>query len=561
MKRFDDIKKNSRYFYSYCLVATILVLITLGCNSLSESAQPATSSSRAGMDNQNQSSERRSFGVIKKQKENPSSSEAFTPVSNNLETNYNSSQQAPSDSSLSISPRKPIPRDVITLLYRKKDPTAPGRQDPTCRRVTDALEKELLDRQYKIPSTPVEVLRKIDRSPGIVICFSPDAGFSMTYSLYSTVRPDPGAGISVAEVAIHAKVYVGSSVLCVETGRGTVRFRDSGQQGEYGKQRGMEEASQRAAANLVKRVDSRLKNLSDEQIQDYADIMEPHPWPAVSPSETEPLAPPESIYLLVAGIWDYRHVSSLCGFHVNSLPGVKNDIRDIQSSFRKIGVAQNHIKVLENQSATAANLRKTIVSLANNVGSDDLLVLYISGHGVQVESKMEGMSMPVLYNFSLKNQDAAPDFSEILEAMTQSAANRFLMIADTCHSGGAASVLTSVVITSRGVQLSKAKGSPSPQKMISQIDTNRNIAVLASSRLEEVSWEDSGNGLFTKYLNRALIEARPEEVVGEIVKNRIAKPVIEESQLKCARQPRDCPTGQQTPTLGFSGLGSMIRIR
>jgi len=549
MRLFVRVSNQTRLSWFFCLAAVmslIVLIATVGCNPLpTDPRSPAVNAKNIN-----------SSGGIKKI--DPGSSQmpgsvvpAIMPAPESTSpTNLNSR-------------RSTIPRDTITLLFRKEDAKDPSRLDSTSRAATAALERELLQRRYKIPPTSPDLLKKLDRSPDVVVCFAPDAGFSMTYSVYKNLRPDPGVNTYAAEVAIRARVFVGANVLSVEEGRGTVRFSGTGQLYEYGERRAMERAAERAAVSLVNRVDARLKNLSSEQIAEYAYLESPqggYPDNAVMPppSGVPPLTPPAEVHGLIIGVSDYSHTSLASG-SFPELKGVAEDVRNIEHTFvADLGIAPNRIKVLKNQDATAARVRAEIASMAQAAGPNDLLVIYIAGHGQQANFKRVGMSMPILYDYSSKNQESAPDFFELLARVTQSAANRFVMIVDTCHAGGAVSVLTTVVFTSRGVQLSNASGAPSPQMVLSELDWTRNIAVLASARFEEFALERSGGGLFTYYLAKGLKEARKEEVLRDIVEKRVAEPVIRESRQLCS--PAVCPTGQQTPTLGFTGGGDMIRF-
>ena len=154
----------------------------------------------------------------------------------------------------------------FVMLYRKETDGAPGRLDPTIQATSLALEHEFLNRQYQIAQPSAEALRAMDQGPGVVVTFAPDAGMSMIYSVYSSMRPQPGTDVGIAEVRIEARVFVGATLLSAETGRGQIQTRtDAAYQG-YGERRGYEIAAQQAATELAEHVDARLKTLSPEQI-------------------------------------------------------------------------------------------------------------------------------------------------------------------------------------------------------------------------------------------------------------------------------------------------------
>ncbi|BBO86013.1 hypothetical protein DSCO28_65790 [Desulfosarcina ovata subsp. sediminis] len=546
MSLFIGVGTRTRRFLFCCLTTLALLMTAMGCNTVSTKPQlPAVG---ASIDN-----------AANTRTIDSASSRTITP-----EYTVETSAPEPPPSSTVSSYRSPIPTDTITLLFRKEEDKAPKRLDPTSLAATAALERALLQRNYKIPPVSPDLLRKLDRSPNVVVCFAPDAGFSMTYAIQKSLRPDPGVNTYAAEVAIRARVFVGAGMLSVEEGRGTIRFSGNGQQRDYGERRAMELAAERAANSLVKRVVARLKSLTPIQIWEYADLQFDQATITGDevlppPSGEAPLPSPAQVHVLVIGVSDYRNASRLNHANYHNLNGVTVDMQNIANTFAELGIARNRINLLKDRDATAANVRAGIDAMARTAGPDDLLVLYISGHGMQANFKKEGMSLPVLYDFSMQNRESAPDFTELLERMTQSAADRFVMIVDTCHSGGAVSDLTTVVLSSQGAQLSKTKGAPSPGMVIRALDTTRNIAVLAASRLKEYSLETAdGGGLFTKHLVKGLKSAHENEVLRDIVEKRVAEPVISTSREECNKHPGKCPTGQQTPVFGFSGGGDMI---
>ncbi|WP_321419138.1 caspase family protein [uncultured Desulfobacter sp.] len=555
MTLFSSKPKPIRFKGCRCLAVLLILMFLAGC----VAAGPATSSSPGISSSDN------SRAIVRKEKHAAPPASATDSKPNQAAT---SEPVAPPDSNSSNSGSSnagshqlSIPRDKIVLLFHREDENAPSRKEAVSQDTARALENTLLGRGYKILPIPPDVQRKLDRARNKnILCFAPDAGLSMTYSIYKNRRPDPGVNIYAAEVSIRARIFVGAGLLATEKGRGVVRFKDTGKEGGYGERRAMEVAADRAAKILVKRIDARLKSLSDEELMVYVEPLPDPVTPVPPPSGSLPLPTSGNTHVLIVGVSDYSNVSRVSQQHVNNLNGVNKDLKNIEQTFMALNIPKNRIKVLKNQRATAANVRAAITAMSRAAGPDDLLILYIAGHGMQAPEKKEGMSIPIFYDFNLQATASAPDFSELLDLVSgQSAANRFIMIADTCHSGGAASILPTVVVTSRGVRLSKAAGSPSPGIILREINMSRDIAVLSSAGYEEVAWEHQGTGgLFTYYLAKGLRNAGPKEVLREIVENRVAGPVIRESKKMCSSA--TCPTGQQTPTLGFSGHGDMIQL-
>jgi hypothetical protein len=513
-----------------------------------------------------------------------------------------------------------IPTDVMTILYRKEAPEAPSRLDPTIQAATRSLEKELINRNYRIQQTPPDVLKALDKSANVIVTFAPDAGLSMVFSVYRNLRPDPGVNVAAAEVAISARVFVGSSLLSVEEGRSVMRTNVDDKVKEFGERRAMELAAERAASSLVSQIDKRLRSLSPEQIASYAEISDvdstqiidlpappappapvaaPTPAPGAQPTVTLPAKPPVASlpapaptpgapaqpyivvpptvpgatpmerpaqrHAILIGVSDYSYVRQINRGSANDLPGVPTDINNVKATFGRLGFEPQNISVLFNRDATIAQVRSTIDRVAAKAGPNDLIAIYISGHGSPVDGKRQGMAMPIFYDFSMAQRNSAPDFQELLDMLTRSPADRFVMILDTCHSGGAALNQAVVVISARGASIGKSNGGASTGLLSRTVNGSRNVAILAASRPDESAIDGgaAGGGLFTRFLTRGLLAAPGQDVLRDVIERRVAPPVIDESRRTCegwARQGNPCATGQQTPTLGFSGRGDMIRM-
>ena len=148
----------------------------------------------------------------------------------------------------------------------------------------------------------------------------------------------------------------------------------------------------------------------------------------------------------------------------------------------------NQIAILVDESATRANIIKTMRQYFLKADANDVVMLYYSGHG------LEGCFLPVDYdgyNNKLRHEEVKQIFNE-------SKAKHKLCIADACHSGS----------LNLGEGLA-AKG-PAPvtlQRYYQAFeDADGGIALLMSSKAEELSLEDQGlrQGVFTYYILRGL---------------------------------------------------------
>ncbi len=144
------------------------------------------------------------------------------------------------------------------------------------------------------------------------------------------------------------------------------------------------------------------------------------------------------------------------------------------------------ITVLVDEAATRENILRTMREYFLRADANDVVLFYFSGHG------LEGCFLPVDfdgYNNKLRHE-------EIKQILLQSKAKHKLCIADACHSG----------TLNYGLA---AKG-PAPLSLDKYYqafeESNGGVALLMSSKAEELSLEDHGlrQGVFTYYLLRGL---------------------------------------------------------
>ena len=138
------------------------------------------------------------------------------------------------------------------------------------------------------------------------------------------------------------------------------------------------------------------------------------------------------------------------------------------------------------EAATRTNVLKTMRQYFLKADANDVVLFYFSGHG------LEGCFLPVDFdgfNNKLRHE-------EIKQVLMQSKAKHKLCIADACHSG-----TLSYGLAAKGpTRASIAKYYQAFE------DSNGGVALLMSSKAEELSLEDHGlrQGVFTYYLLRGL---------------------------------------------------------
>jgi hypothetical protein len=185
----------------------------------------------------------------------------------------------------------------------------------------------------------------------------------------------------------------------------------------------------------------------------------------------------------------------------------------------------NQITMLLDERATRANIVNAMQQYLLRADANDVVLFYFSGHG------LAGSFLPV--DFDGYNNKLRHD--EVRQILLKSKAKHKLCIADACHSGS----------LTYGNSL-VAKG-PVPVTLDRYYqafeETDGGIALLMSSKAEELSLEDHGlrQGVFTYYLMKGL--------KGEADADRNQLIDIQEIYQYVFKQVRTYTSGIQTPVL------------
>jgi hypothetical protein len=476
----------------------------------------------------------------------------------------------------------------LVMLYRKETDTAPNRLDPTIQATSLALEHEFLNRHFLITQASPDALRAMDQGPDVIVTFAPDAGMSMIYSVYSDVRPEAGTDVGIAEIRIEARIFIGSTLLSAESGRGQMQTKIDPSVAAYGMRRAYELAAQDAAVDLADRVEARLRTLTADDIVNMVGGDETTttsfsfaaPSPAAgsaagtasnaaasnAPSNASSNASADPViakrWLLAVGVGDYSKVSGVDGegTHANDLPGTATDVDNVQATMKSLGFDDASIIKLFDQTATTKGVTAALDRLSQSVQLSDELVFYMSGHGVEQNFHKAGSTMPVLYDTNLRDQSSPPlDFAELVRRIARIPAKQIVLILDTCHSGGATTSFTTVTISARGVQVSKTSGAPDLGQVLRQISATRgDMAVMSAAKTDETAIDLGAGrgGLFTSNLLKGLHETRGRTPLQDVYNSFVLPPVL----AFCAKSVPNAPPCQQTPVLGYDGAGNMIRI-
>lgn len=148
----------------------------------------------------------------------------------------------------------------------------------------------------------------------------------------------------------------------------------------------------------------------------------------------------------------------------------------------------NQIEIMVDEAATRENILRSMRKYFLKADENDVVMLYFSGHG------LEGCFLPVDYdgyNNKLRHE-------EIRQIFKESKAKHKICIADACHSG---------TLDYSGTLASKGPSPVSLERYYQAFeDSDGGIALLMSSKAEELSLEDHGlrQGVFTYYILRGM---------------------------------------------------------
>ena len=204
----------------------------------------------------------------------------------------------------------------------------------------------------------------------------------------------------------------------------------------------------------------------------------------------------------------------------------------------------SHVIHLENEAATLKGIREGLGKLRVEAKPDDLIVLYLSGHGSSRDVDPNGVSYIITHDTDL--QDAATLYATSLQMIDlvqeinrERKARQVVLILDTCYSGDALTNPnnTAAYSGSRGFVMvgnndppADAPASASFSAAFDNLKIGYGRAVITASRANEQSWESATlqNGYFTHYLLQVLEEGHGEAKLEDVfaqVRTRVSSHV------------------------------------
>lgn len=261
--------------------------------------------------------------------------------------------------------------------------------------------------------------------------------------------------------------------------------------------------------------DPAMLAMTMENVRDFSPVALGQPTDPFS----SPLGRPASPYVrqkwaLIVGVGKFTDQT------VPALKYTGKDATDLSTLLRdpKVGrFPSENVRVLIDEQATLQAIRDGLGWLRENAQPDDLVLIYISSHGSPREMDKLGVSYVLTHDTDSRNKLYSTSYQmvDLVQVMSRDlAAQRVVLLMDTCHSG-AATKPSSVLAGAKSLVAEAAESiNPAFQNLRSALGR----AVMVSSRAEETSWESDSlkNGIFTHCLMDGIQKDKGLGKLGEI---------------------------------------------
>jgi len=182
----------------------------------------------------------------------------------------------------------------------------------------------------------------------------------------------------------------------------------------------------------------------------------------------------------------------------DTLPGIELDVNQIKKLLESRGF---HVKVLFNQHATLANVKKAL-NAYRNLSANDSFFFYASSHGTQIKDlngdETDGLDEAyVLYdvNHNISNEHGLL-IDDHLDSMLAVIPAKKVMVADACHSGTMYKSFTRNAKT-KSVKIASNFKFVNKDSVSGPIQKPKNLVVFGASSDNQKSVATSSGSLFT----------------------------------------------------------------
>jgi hypothetical protein len=196
-----------------------------------------------------------------------------------------------------------------------------------------------------------------------------------------------------------------------------------------------------------------------------------------------------STYVLSIGINTYRHL--------RALQKATSDAHDVVEAIKAGNTGNISSTVLVDTEATKQAICTQLDRLARDVGEDDLVIIFFSGHGTQLQGGFwPGEYLCPVEMTPIHPTSTAISYAEWTIALQSIRAGRLVVLLDACHAGGIGEVKGAHSTYKNGLSVNKYE----------RWSYGKGRYILASSTPDEpsVEFSEMRNGLFTHCLLEGL---------------------------------------------------------
>jgi hypothetical protein len=190
-----------------------------------------------------------------------------------------------------------------------------------------------------------------------------------------------------------------------------------------------------------------------QQLQNWKPEVVTTPWDG-RPSDTAR----STLHVLTVGVSQYPRDSGFdkLPYAVPSAKAIEGFFREQQASPKKPYAAVRVWDGLYDPDATREKLRQRFSEMAKEVGEDDVVLLYLAGHG-KVSVGEEMFYFVPVDGREADLRDTGVSTAIIAEALRNLPARRIVLIVDACQSGGAIEALSKIGVVKAQVEQRRAQ--------------------------------------------------------------------------------------------------------
>ena len=282
---------------------------------------------------------------------------------------------------------------------------------------------------------------------------------------------------------------------------------------------------------------------------------------------TRGITPRSNRHALIIGISKYGDPA------ISSLPGARVDKESATQMAKAMQVPAGNITYLQDEQATADNIRAALKSLDARVQDGDRVFIHYSGHGTRSNDAAAGGCVEALlaYEGTYKGLLTNHEIAGLLKPITNKTDKLFVMY-DACHSGGIVNNASTVRTRGIGIagnmtnplansndegllrpkvaNLSEECGRPVNVKtrnlVVESVSTGalpQDIIHISASRDNEISFDDElKGGLATQFMRDCMLrDARDLDNSGAVDINEIRQCAQEKLNLRMQNDPNYKP--------------------